>query len=281
MATGARMASTTTVPACRATSSRAASPTVRSGSSSPANAGTARPIPAPARICGGTVHHRLVPGRNASAAAPPATNSVPAAARGSGRPLTAVAAIAATGSTVTATAAFSGPTAKPATSSRTSMKSKAVKAAAHSPSAMVGATRPRGISAETGSAGSDDGAARRHAIAAAAAIGACTAKIARQSNASVSTPPIAGPAAVPATAAPSHTRRPCRDTPASSTSNAVSRATAPPAACSARATSRTVSEGAAAQITEATAKSPSPAAPAPRRRITRSAGTIASAMTSA
>jgi hypothetical protein len=55
------------------------------------------------------------------------------------------------------------------------------------------------------------------ANAAASAIGACTAKIARQSNSSVSTPPIAGPAAVPTSAAASHSRRPVRDSPASST----------------------------------------------------------------
>ena len=105
-------------------------------------------------------------------------------------------------------------------------------------------------------------------------------KIARQSKASVRAPPIAGPAAVPTSAAPSQSRRPERDAPASSTPNAASSPTAPPTACTARSASSTPSESAKPQPSEPAANSAIPQAPA-RGRFSRAANGSASVSTSA
>ena len=102
-------------------------------------------------------------------------------------------------------------------------------------------------------------------------------KIARQSNSSVSTPPIAGPAAVPIRAAPIHSRRPDGDEAASSTENAAISAAAPPTACKARKSSSTSSEPAMPQPREANANSAKPHGPGRRRE----AGQIDSASTRA
>ncbi len=387
----------TTIPAWRAARPTAASPTVLSGSSSPAKAGSVRPMPAPASSCGTTVQAMLGAGRNASAAAPPASSTAPASARGRAEPGITAAASAASGRIVTPSAARRGDIANPATSSitsrnRTDVNAAAVKASATSArgeasphctrgrrgaswsgasrsssrmravsvpegraganwseagSASPGAGLPRsttwsrkgagwswraaslagtvspgptgspGRAVPRGRAGSPGRAASpcpgapcdhrpppgcssasgsrppraaaptragsrdaQQATAAAAASGACTTKIARQSKSSVSRPPIAGPAAVPISAAPSHSRRPDRDSPASSTWKAASSAAAPPAACSARNTSSTSSEPASAQPSEAPANSARPHGPA-RRASKRAAGRIPSASTSA
>ena len=87
-------------------------------------------------------------------------------------------------------------------------------------------------------------------------------KIARQSKASVSNPPSAGPAAVPATAAPIQSLRPAP--PPSSASKAAASSAAPPIACSARITSSSSSEPALAQPIEAAVNSRAPAAPVAR-----------------
>ena len=135
----------------------------------------------------------------------------------------------------------------------------------------------RGGGRRSRSAGGAAAGVRITAMAAAAASGAWTAKIARQSSTSVSTPPIAGPAAVPTSAAASQIRRPSRDVPASSTTYAVSSNAAAPAAWSARKTSSSQSEPAIAQPTDAAANTQSPSGPGRSRR----AGRIASARTSA
>ncbi len=123
------------MPTWRATSPRAASGTVRSGSSPPENAGSASPMPAPARSCGTIVHAIPGAGRKASAAAPPASSTAPASARARAGPGIAAPASAATGRTETPSAARSGEIAKPATSSITSRNRTAVKAAAVNASA--------------------------------------------------------------------------------------------------------------------------------------------------
>ena len=170
-------------------------------------------MPAPARICGTIVHATVGAGRNASAAPPPASSSAPPSARAWAGPGSAAAASAATGRTETPSAARSGEIAKPATSSITSRNSTAVNAAVVNASA----ASERG-SGSCSVLGACCVIGPRHAHAAARASGTCTTKIARQSNTSVRTPPIAGPAAVPMSAAPSHQRRPVGDSPASSAS---------------------------------------------------------------
>ena len=99
------------------------------------------------------------------------------------------------------------------------------------------------------------------AEAAASAIGAWATKIARQ-NSSVSAPPSAGPAAVPTTAAPTHSRRP--DPPPSSASNADASSAEAPSAWSARMTSSSSSELELAQPVEAAANRSAPAPPVAR-----------------
>jgi len=144
-------------------------------------------------------------GMNARPPMPPATSRQPATARASAAPRTVEPARAASGSTVTVAAAASGSTLQPLISSRTSRNTTAVIAPDSSPSAAP-ATRSRGgrgSASWTVAIGLASSAG-----AAASAIGAWAMKIARQSNSSVRTPPSAGPAAVPATAAPSHSRRP-------------------------------------------------------------------------
>src|SRR3954469_7310408 len=284
--TGGRIARISTMPTWRASSPSAASVDVRSGSSSPAYAGSARPIPAPASTWGTTAQPISGAGRNASETAPPASSTAPAPARATAEPRTVDAISAAIGSTVTPAAAASGESAKPATSSSTSRNSTAVNAADVNASAAPvgdakragaavaatlssgGAASPRAHSGPNAScdvtAGSAPILARQHPIAAAAHTGAWRAKIARQSNASVSAPPIAGPAAVPAKAAPSHSRRPCDEEPASRMSNAAIRPAAAPAAWIARNTSSGPSEPATAHPADAAAHTSSP--PAPRRR---------------
>ena len=67
-------------------SSRETSWRVRSGISSPESAGSAIPIPTPARTCGATVHQAEAPGRSARQPTPPATSRQPATARVSASP---------------------------------------------------------------------------------------------------------------------------------------------------------------------------------------------------
>ena len=81
-AIGARISSAIVMPAWRNESSRAACPGVRSGSSSPASAGSAMPMPAPARICGRMIQATCASGSHASASTPPPTSAQPALARG-------------------------------------------------------------------------------------------------------------------------------------------------------------------------------------------------------
>ena len=103
---------------------------------------------------------------------------------------------------------------------------------------------------------------RRTAIAPAAATGTWKTKIARQSKASVSAPPTAGPSAVANTAAPSHSRRPGPAPP--SRSKTVASPAAAPTAWAQRATSRPVRSSAPAHAALATAKSAKPPAPTAR-----------------
>ena len=93
-------------PAWRTVSSRAASPAVRSGSSSPPSAGSARPIPAPASSCGGKVQATVRVGQEGQAQRPGADEQRSRRRRGrrAGRGC-ASAASAASGRTVTAAAA--------------------------------------------------------------------------------------------------------------------------------------------------------------------------------
>ena len=159
-----------------------------------------------------------------------------------GGPGSAAAASAATGRTETPSAARSGEIAKPATSSITSRNRTAVNAAVVNASATREAVQRRRGGRRQAAAGNRREATTarpdspRHAargvdadsssaVARCAArprggqgSGTCTTKIARQSNTSVRAPPIAGPAAVPISAAPSHQRRPVCDSPASSAS---------------------------------------------------------------
>ena len=72
---GASAISTSAMPTWRIVSSRAASRVVRSGSSSPANAGSAIPIPTPASTCGANVQATDALGSHASASTPPPTSS--------------------------------------------------------------------------------------------------------------------------------------------------------------------------------------------------------------
>src|SRR4051794_27778275 len=277
LTSGASAARTATIPAWRTVRMRAASPAVRSGSSSPASAGSASPIPAPASACGRIVQAIEASGRKASAPVPAPISSAPAAARMPGAPGIRWARMAATGRTVTASAAATGSTLQPATSSRTSRKRTAVSAAETRASAAAG---PAG-KALRGGAGVALVRERAAATAAASAIGAWTMKIARQSNSWVGAPPSAGPAAVPKTAAATHRRRP--RSPASISVKTASSAAAPPAACSERPASSTPSESAAAHSSEAAAKSPRPMAPtraAPWRRSRTAAPGSASARTS-
>jgi len=161
---------------------------------------------------------------------------------------------AAIGSAVTAPAAASGSTLKPATSSRTSRNSTAVNAAETRASATAGPVRngSRSSASSGGSSGS-----RHEAIAAATAIGAWTMKTHCHDRTCVTAPPSAGPAAVPKTAAAVHRCRPSRPTPA----KAATRPAAPPTAWNERATSRTPSESEAAHASEATANRAKPATP--------------------
>ncbi len=190
---------------------------------------------------------------------PPATRTQPATARVTGAPRMNDPATAATGRTVTAAAAASGSMLQPLISNRTSRKTTAVSAPDSSVSAIAASTSlgGRGRCSRTVAIGVASSAG-----AAASAIGACTRKIARQSNASVRMPPSAGPAAVPATAAPSHRRRPLP--PPSSASNAAASSADAPIAWSARIKSRNSSESAAAHPSEAAANSSAPAAPVAR-----------------
>ena len=189
------------MPAWRTASSRAASRGVRSGSSPPASAVSAMPMPTPATACGAIVHTRLASGSQASASTPPPTSRQPAAARERGSPGTRAPITAAIGSTETASAASSGGTLQPATSSSTSRNSTAVSAAETSASASAGA-RAAATRAPPARRRLPARPARRPRPP--APTGTPTRKIARQSKASVSAPPSAGPIAVASTAAPSH-----------------------------------------------------------------------------
>ena len=132
---GARAASAMAMPAQRIDSSRATSWRVRSGISSPERAGSAMPIPAPARTCGTTVHQAEAAGSSARQPTPPATSRQPAIARVCGLPGSREERIAATGRTLTASAAASGSMLQPETSSRTTRKITAVSEAESSPRA--------------------------------------------------------------------------------------------------------------------------------------------------
>ena len=125
---------------------------------------------------------------------PPATSRQPATARVTGAPRMNDPATAASGRTVTAAAAASGSTLQPLISNRTSRNTTAVSAPDSRVSAIAASTSlgGRGRCSRTVAIGVASSAG-----AAASAIGACTRKIARQSNASVRMPPSAGPAAVP------------------------------------------------------------------------------------
>src|SRR4051812_4189972 len=93
-------------------------------------------------------------GRNASETAPPASSMAPAAARATAEPRTVEAISAAMGSTVTPAAAVSGESAKPATSSSTRRKSTAVKAAdVNASAAPVGEAKFAGRDAGVAGAG--------------------------------------------------------------------------------------------------------------------------------
>ena len=96
---------------------------VRSGISSPARAGSASPIPAPARTCGTTVHHAEAPRQQREAADAAGDQQAAGDRPGlAGRRGIREAAIAATGSTLTASAAVSGSMLQPETSSSTTRK---------------------------------------------------------------------------------------------------------------------------------------------------------------
>ena len=189
VATGARIASTSTMPTWRATSVRAASVRSRSGAERraargpcPRRRGSAARSSTPRSARAGTrAPHRR---RRAAARRP--------SARACGGPGIAAAASAATGRTETPSAARSGEIAKPATSSITSRNSTAVNAAAVNASARE-RPRPAGLGVPVLGARVWRVGRCAHAHAAARASGTCTTKIARQSNTSVRTPPIAGP----------------------------------------------------------------------------------------
>ena len=235
------------------------------------------PRPAPASSCGAIVQATDASGSSARQAIPPATSTQPATARVAAGPRTKEPASAATGSTLTAAAAASGSTLQPLIRRRTRRKTTAVRAPE---------SRARAIPARTSRGGRGSAAPARGAPArpdapgewpspaahgtgarsstgtAARATGACAMKIARQSNSSVSSPPRAGPAAVPATAAPIQSRRPAP--PPSSASKAAVRSAAPPSACSARSASSSSSDSALAQPIDAAPNSRAPAGPVQR-----------------
>ena len=217
-------------------------------------------MPTPASSWGTIVQGTSASGSSARQAMPPATSTQPAAARVAAGARTNEPATAAIGSTVTAAAAASGSTLQPLIRSNTSRKTTAVRA----PGEQRQCERREQVAAGHRHALADRRRrARRAAPASAArAIGACTMKIARQSKSCVRSPPSAGPAAVPATAAPIQSRRPAP--PPSSASNAAVSSAAPPSACSARITSSSSSESALAQPTDAAANSSAPAGPVAR-----------------
>ena len=114
--------------------------------------------------------------------------------------------------------------------------------------------------------------------------GICATKIARHENAQVSSPPITGPSAAPATPAAAHRRTPARSAPVASTSSSrlPTITSAPAAAWAARAAISTPSDGATAHTVVAAAKPITPPAVAVAgspRTHTRAAGTATSAST--
>ena len=217
------------------------------------------PSPKPASSWGSSVHSADASGRNARPAIPPATSTQPASARAPGGPLTNEPATAASGSIVTAAAAASGATLQPLISISTSRKITAVSAPDSRASAAADSTSRggRGSASRTAAIG-----LAASAGAAASAIGAWATKIARQSNSSVRMPPSAGPAAVPATAAPTQSLRPAP--PPSRASKAAASSAEAPTAWSARMTSSSSSEFALAQPIDAAANRSAPAAPVAR-----------------
>ena len=138
---------------------------------------------------------------------------------------------------------------------------------------MFAAIRPR-----VGAVSSAAGRSRRTSAASrpAAATGAWTTKIARQSNAWVSTPPSAGPSAPPITLAPAQSAgRP-------TSGSAPTRRSAAPAPCTVRAATSSQIPGATAHASDATRKIAVPAstsrfAPARGAKRTSTSATTASA----
>ena len=114
--------------------------------------------------------------------------------------------------------------------------------------------------------------------------GICTTKIDRHENADVSSPPVTGPSAAPATPAAAHRRAPARSAPVASTSSSrlPTITSAPPTAWAARAAISTPSDGATAHTVVAAAnpiRPPAVATAGSPRTHTRAAGTATSAST--
>ena len=223
-AIGARISSASAMPAWRTESSSAASRPSRSGSTLPERAGSARPMPTPTTSWGAIVQATEAVGTKASDPVPAATSSAPPAASTGGGPAMRVAASAASGITLTASAALSGSMPQPVISNRTTRNSAAAIAPETSPRASARPTAQRGRSRTAGTAGpgsprsarlrrrprrrpgripgrSSAPSAAGRAISTA---GAWNRKIERQPKAWVSAPPMAGPAAVPRRAASRH-----------------------------------------------------------------------------
>jgi len=181
--------------------------------------------------------------------------------------------------TLTVAAAAIGEMLHPATSRSTSRNRTALSAADTIASASAG--RQANGSGEAGTDRCSGIGPASAATAATAAIGAWNTKIACHENSSVSTPPSAGPMAVPSTAAPAHMRRPA-PSPPPRIANTAMRPPAPPRACSARPASRVVRSVESAHRTDAAAMSARPPAPIARtetRPAARSSGRSARAST--
>ena len=263
---GASTINDSAIPMWRTESRRAASERVRSGISSPARAGRASPIPAPARTWGGIVHQTSAFGRSARQPMPAATSRHPATARVSGSPPRRADRTAAIGRAVTASAAAIGSMLHPAISNRTTKKTTAVRAAETRARAIRGRASsrddgPASTPPSAGARGPSRNAAAMQAMAPGTTIGSCTRKIARQSKTSVSTPPSAGPVAVPKTDAATHRRRPWPGEPPSSRSNAATSPAAPPTACTARSASSVSRSSTRPQASDESPKTTRPTAP--------------------
>ena len=194
--------------------------------------------------------------------------------------------MAATGSTLTARAAARGSTLQPATSSSTTRKMTAVSAAERRARATAGRSAsgesPAASARRPPASGPRPRTAQRATASPGTTSGTCARKIARQSNASVSAPPRAGPIAAPKMEAVNQSRRPGPSWPASSSAKTPIRAAAPPTAWTPRSHSRPSSVSERPQASEAAPKTAIPPAAVngpPIRRDTQTSGSSATAST--